>query len=307
MRMLKMRRKVYIPEHAVLAIAINERKEKKALPPYEADEFTIGCEGGGPGAYYHIAENAEDEVEDSEVDLSSFRRRDEMAGIWDNGMLDSRVRLALLDIADDFWSGLEVDWVKPEDIVLMGSICNYNWSRFSDIDLHIIVDFSKVDDKTDFVKEYFDAKKSEWNNKHGENLKIHGFPIEIYVQDVGEENASNAVYSLETNEWIKAPDKSQIGRLGLDKYDIKRLAAKIMTRIDDISDAFEGGDKHAAEATLRKCERLKKAIRNMRKISLEEEGEMGVGNIAFKVLRRTGYMEKLSNLKDAAYDAVNSI
>lgn len=305
-----MSKKIRIPASALYSLMLQEKKD---VPPYEADEFTIGSEGGSC-PYYHVSdceleENLESEVEDSEVDLSSFRKQGKMADIWDeDGNLDSRVRLRLLDIADDFWQEVGVNWVKPEDIVLMGSICNYNWSEFSDIDMHLMVDFSKVDERVDFVKEYFDAKKTMWNDIHGESLKIHGFPIEIYVQDIGEENASNAVYSLTSNEWIKEPSPNQIESIGLNKYDIKHLAAKIMTRIDDLWDEFDDtDDMHQIEEIGEKVNRLRKAIKNMRKKSLEVEGEMGVGNLAFKVLRRTEYMGKLIDLKNAIYDVLNTI
>ena len=70
----------------------------------------------------------------------------------------------LLDIADDFTDSLQVDWVKPKDIIITGSIANYNWSEeYSDIDLHVLYDFKKVDKRVDFVKNYFDAKKKNWN------------------------------------------------------------------------------------------------------------------------------------------------
>ena len=305
-----MGKKIRIPASSLYSLMLQEKKD---IPPYEADKFMIGSEGGS-FPYYHVSdgeleENLESEVEDSEVDLSSFRKQGKMADIWDeDGNLDSRVRLRLLDIADDFWQEVGVNWVKPEDILLMGSICNYNWSEFSDIDMHLMVDFSKVDEKTDFVKEYFDAKKTMWNDTHGESLKIHGFPIEVYIQDIGEENASNAIYSLTSNEWIKEPSPNQIESIGLNKYDIKHLAAKIMTRIDDLWDEFdETDDAHQIEEIGEKVSRLRKAIKNMRKKSLEIEGEMGVGNLAFKVLRRTEYMGKLIELKNAIYDVLNTI
>ena len=98
-------------------------------------------------------------------DLSSFKPQKQLhPKVWINGKLNSRVRLRLLDIADDFIASLEVDWVKPDDIILTGSLANYNWSKFSDFDLHILIDFKKVDDRTNFVKDYFDSKKSLWND-----------------------------------------------------------------------------------------------------------------------------------------------
>ena len=45
----------------------------------------------------------------------------------------------------------------------------------------------------------------------------------------------------------------------------------------------------------------------MRKIGLEEDGEMSVGNIVFKVCRRLGYLDKLYDLKTKTYDFIKSI
>ena len=59
-------------------------------------------------------------------------------------IMDSRVRLKLLDIVDDFIKTLAIDWVKPKNIFVIGSIVNYNWGTFSDIDINIVYDFSKI-------------------------------------------------------------------------------------------------------------------------------------------------------------------
>ena len=57
------------------------------------------------------------------------------------------------------------------------------------------------------MKEYFDSKKSLWNQKH-KDIKIFGFPIEVYVQDKNEPHASTGVYSLEKNEWKVKPQRN---------------------------------------------------------------------------------------------------
>ena len=164
-----------------------------------------------------IKENIESEVESSEVDLSSFRKRDTLPPkIWKDGdTLDSRVRLKLLDIADDFWEFVNLTWVEPKGIIMTGSMCNFNWSEFSDIDLHLIVDFNEVDEKKEFVKQYLDSKKNEWNNEH-EGLKIMGFPVELYVQDVDDSLEAGGIYDLEENAWARKPDSSAIKSIGLD-------------------------------------------------------------------------------------------
>ena len=88
-----------------------------------------------------------------------------------------------------------------KDYLFLGSLANYNWSKYSDIDLHILIDFKKINKDTDLVKDYFDSKKKIWNDEH-ENLKIYGFQVELYIQDINEENSSGGVYSLEKNKWL---------------------------------------------------------------------------------------------------------
>ena len=135
------------------------------------------------------------EIEAKDVNLSYFKIKKELnPKFWPNGKLNSRVRLRLMDIADDFFNELAVNWVKPEDIIFTGSIANYNWSRYSDVDLHILIDFKKVYPKNqEFVDDYFKSKKENWLANH-EDLKIFGYPVEISVEDSNENNPSSGRY-----------------------------------------------------------------------------------------------------------------
>jgi hypothetical protein len=255
-----------------------------------------------------IDENIDFEVNSSDIDLSSFKKRSELAPIWlDDDTLDSRVRLRLLDIADDFWEFVNLTWVKPSGIILTGSICNFNWSKYSDIDLHLIVDFDEIDEKTDFVRDYLDAKKNEWNNEHSE-LTILGFPVELYVQNIGEMPQSGGIYDLEGDEWLKKPDMGSVKPIGLDKFSIKDKAAEIMTIIDDMYNALNStDDSHMVETIGEDAQYLWKKVKSMRKTSLERNGESGAGNIVYKILRRTQYLDKLFKLMSIVYDKNNSI
>ena len=277
----------------------------------EVDEFELGQETNNPpvgGNYCHVEENVDLEVNSSDIDLSSFKKRSELAPIWlDGDTLDSRVRLRLLDIADDFWEFVNLTWVEPSGIILTGSICNFNWSKYSDIDLHLIVDFDEIDEKTDFVRDYLDAKKNEWNNEHSE-LTILGFPVELYVQNLGEMPQSGGIYDLEENDWVKKPDMGSIKPIGLDKFPIKDKAAEIMTIIDDMYNALNStDDSHKIETIGDDAQYLWKKVKAMRKSSLERNGESGAGNIVYKILRRTQYLDKLFRLFSVVYDRNNSI
>lgn len=255
-----------------------------------------------------LKENIETEVEASEVNLDSFKKNDTLATeMWDGFDLDPRVRLKLLDIADDFWDFVNISWVKPKGIHLTGSICNFNWSKYSDIDLHIVVDFSEIDDRKDFVQEYFDAKKNEWNNEHS-NLKIFDYPVEVYVEDVDAETNSGGIYDLEENDWINKPSKDGIKPIGLNKYSIKDKSAEIMTDIDDLYDAFKKTDDDAELREIgKKARYMLDYVKEMRKKGLNRGGESDSFNIIYKVLRRTGYMDILWNLSSELYDKINSI
>jgi len=277
---------------------------------------SVGMEkGGGPGLYAHIGnenpveENMEKEVESSEVDLSSFKKRDTLPpGIWkDEETLNSKVRLKLLDIADDFWKFVNLTWVEPKEIIITGSICNFNWSKFSDIDLHLVVDFNEIDSKTEFVKQYLDSKKNEWNAEH-EGLKIMGFPVELYTQDVSDNVEAGGIYDLEENAWIRRPNPHTIKSIGLEKFDIKRKAAEIMTIIDEMYKALSSTDDGYEVSKIGEdASYLWEKVKSLRKKSLTKRGENGAGNIVYKVLRRKFYLDKLWRLKVMCYDKLNSI
>ena len=269
--------------------------------------------------YAHVVDEAIDSIcsemlgsqttnETADIDFSSFTPQQELnPKIWPNGKINSRVRLRLMDIADDFFATLKIDWLKPLDILLTGSMANYNWSKYSDFDLHLLLNFSDVDENVDFVHEYFTAKKKLWNEEH-ENLMIYGFPVEVYVQDINENLISNGIYSLYKNKWIIEPSKDNLQSLGQDKETIKSKAIETMKKIDALYNAtFDINHGSDGEKLLAQIQKLITIIKGIRKQSLTKGGEMAAGNIFFKILRRTGYIEKLFNAKTLAYDRKESI
>ena len=272
-------------------------------------DYKIGFENGDISPFAHVqAENVECEVEPEEVSLRHYKVKDYLNNhIWDDGgRLDRRVRRALVDIADDFWESCGVRWVRPSGVILTGSMCNYNWNEFSDIDLHIVVDFSKIHANKEFVQEYFDDKKNEWNDSHS-GIEMYGFPVEVYVEDIGADRVSAGVYDLWTDKWIKTPEKGSVKPIMLNKYSIKKVSADIMTEIDELCDEIEGSDdKDVASEIGVKAEQLLDKIKGIRKIGLKD-GEGGSGNIVYKVLRNLGYLDKLWKLSDKCYDTEMSV
>ena len=253
------------------------------------------------------------EVSSSELNLNSFNVRNTLnEKFWlkrkdsDEYQLSSKVRLRLLDIADDFIKELSVSWIKPVDIQFTGSLANYNWSRYSDVDIHILYDFKKIYKKSDFVDDYFKAKKEVWLKNH-KDLKIYGFPIEISVEDSNEKNPSSGKYSLEDNKWVVEPSDFQDAKLNA-RY-IKDYSAKVMTEIDKIDRQIDKEtDRHKIEVLGNKIEKIFNRLKNLRTEGLKSnQKEMSSGNIIYKLIRRMKYIDKIWNIANKAYDKVNSI
>lgn len=257
-----------------------------------------------------VIENLNLELEPNEIDMSSFKKQKTLnKDIWKNDEeLNPRVRLQLLDISDDFIDFLGLRWVKEKDIVLTGSICNYNWSSYSDIDVHIIIDFSEIHANKELVREYVDAKKNEWNNEHI-LLEIYGFNVEFYVEDVNENAVSNGVYSLEKNEWLSKPDINNVEDISSRKDEkIRKIAANLITKIEEIEEETERTrDIQKLRELMNRANKITSMIKEIRKNGLQKNGEISIGNIVYKVLRRTNNLDRIWKLKTALYDKINSL
>ena len=259
----------------------------------------------------YIYENIDESLAPSEVDLSSFNIKKELnPKFWKNDRLDSRIRMKLLDIADDFINFLGVDWVKPEDITITGSLANYNWNKkYSDIDLHILIDYSKVDKRTDFVDNYFYSQKKLWNEEH-KDLRIFGFPVEVYVQDINKKHTSSGVYSLEKNEWVIEPEREKLSKKKVNKERIKKTVSQYTERIDKLVDDSKNanGDDYKMRKAYEGAQQLFDEIKKLRREDLSDaNNEINEGNIIFKALRRLGYIDKLDKVINKGYNTLNSL
>jgi len=237
---------------------------------------------------------------DKTIDLSGFIIKDNLnPKIWeDDKTLKPEVRKRLLKIANDYFEGLKLPYVDIIDVTFTGSLANYNWSKYSDVDLHIVIDYGEIDMEEELKEDFLSLHKSEWNDKH--NIKVYGYEVEIYVQNEGEPHHSTGIYSVLNNEWDIEP---QYENFKIDKEGVKRKANVLMNMIEDVYDGM-GGDK---EATIEKVDKLKDKISKMRSCGLEEGGEFSIENMAFKVLRRNGMMERLNDIKVASYDEMMTL
>ena len=210
-----------------------------------------------------------------------------------NAVMKSKVRNALMKIADEFISGLD-DKIEVVDVVLTGSLVNFNWSKFSDFDLHVIIDYGVYGKQKDLYQELFQLKKQLFNQKH--DISIFGYEVELYPQDEKESHFSTGTYSIMTDEWINIPTK--------EKFTIDKSILK--TKVDSWRDKIENLVSSIRSEGIKKNEdkidNLKKKIKEYRQSGLEEVGELSYENLVFKYLRRSGLMEKLYNTVNKQLD-----
>jgi hypothetical protein len=192
--------------------------------------------------------------------------------LWANNSLRKEVRLKLLRIARHFALYLNVPILNLKDITLSGSSAGYNYSDYSDIDLHLVVS------KTNGNDELFTAKKTLYNNEH--DLSIEGIPVELYVQPADQVHHSAGIYSVLDNQWINEPVHEEPT---IDPKDIKSKARNYSAKINL---AMRSQD-------VSKCREAMDDLKRLRKAGLESNGEQSVENLAFKLLRARGQIDKL--------------
>ena len=238
---------------------------------------------------------------DRSIDLSGFQMQERLnPKVWDGEELKPEIRKNLLKIADDYFESLEIPGVDIEDVTFTGSLANYNWSQYSDIDLHILIDYKEVPVDESLVQDFLRTKSSSWNQNH--DVKIYGYDVELYVQDVSEEHVSSGVYSILKNKWLVKPEKKPIK---IDNINVKLKSNRIMDDIDDLYDEMKKEKNY--EEIVSKADKIKDKIKKMRQAGLDKAGEFSVENMVFKVLRRNGMLDRLSDIKTIAYDKLVSL
>lgn len=244
----------------------------------------------------HIAKRLEEIISPEDVDVTDVAKlKKGLNGkIWlKGGKLKPEVRTKMIQIAKKFYEYLGLEY-PIADIVFTGSLANYNWTSHSDADIHIRFDLNG-EEEDELLSEFIFAKKDLWSQKH--DIKLYGFPVELFAKNEEEEHESKAIYSLVKDEWLKKPSKKNVN---IDAEGIKEKAAALMNKIDDIEKMT--GDKKVSEA-----EKVKDKIKKMRSSSLEQGGEYSTENLVFKTLRNNGYLEKINNIKTQAFDREMSL
>lgn len=205
--------------------------------------------------------------------------------VWSGHQIRTEVRYRLLQIAQVFMEYLEVPDFKLLDVVLRGSLANYNYTPYSDFDLHLITNYADLN--CDIAEAFYRAKKTLWNSEH--DIQIRGHEVEVYVEDVQAQAISEGTYSLLDDQWLRRPTHRP-----------PRIRSRAV--VAKAQDLMRQIDQEIADGNVSDLERLQLKIKNMRKSGLTRGGEFSTENLAFKILRNQGYIDRLYQAQAQAQD-----
>ena len=228
--------------------------------------------------------------------INSFKVQEELnPNIWyfdgENYKMKPTVRVSLLGIVKNYSDFVDLE-LDIDDVTLTGSLANFNWSEFSDVDLHILMDLD--DDTNPLLKKYLDSRRMIWNSLR--SITVKGFDVEVYVQDNDEPHFASGVYSVLYNEWIVEPTQEEV------VIDTKKILSKSKSWMSIIDQFYVDSRRQDSDTVLSNIEKFKNKIKNSRGSGLEDKGEYSYENLTFKFLRRNGYLKKLNDVRNYLID-----
>lgn len=236
----------------------------------------------------NINELLENIINDIKIDDDEFTVKSELnQNIWDGDSLNHGVKKILLKNSIEFLKFSNLDKFKINDIIITGSIANYNWNDNSDIDLHILMNTEDIGENDNIITDYLKLLKNNWNELI--NPKIDNHDIEVYVQDIKEPHKSTGVYSIINDKWLKKPIKKMVS---IDVEIIEKKANDIIGIIEDL--ISNNNEKNKPKLLKIIVDKLKK----YRSIGLNRDGEFSTENLVFKALRYGGVISELIDQKN---------
>jgi hypothetical protein len=229
--------------------------------------------------------------EESDV---TFEIHDELnPELWDGKTLKPEVREKLLQNAHAWQLFADIPDEAIVDVHMTGGNANYNYTPYSDIDVHLIINPTKIPEcDEDLIDDHFRDKKQLWALQH--DITVKGHDVELYAEPVDKSQdkpKDQGVYSLINNEWITKPTMSpDVPDEELIKKKTKKMIDLIVSFLSTMNPSREY------------YENIKNRLRNMRKSGLAKNGEFDINNIVFKELRNSGWLDRMTDKWNSVQD-----
>ena len=215
--------------------------------------------------------------------------------LFEGNKLKPEVREKLIKIANTFIEGLAEDGIKfnLKDIVFIGSNASYNYTKDSDIDLHLVADVDSLECPDNLYPLLYGAYRALFNKKF--DIDFYGIKVELYVEPEGAPTVSNGIYSVLNDAWIKEPTQVDIPEINMEEFnkDFQPWEDKYNALIAKIN-AANTTDEYKTLGD--EIERLITDIYEQRRMGITIS-EYSNQNLLFKEFRNRGYLDNLKQLK----------
>lgn len=187
------------------------------------------------------------------------------------------------EIVEEFKDELAEEEVElvVKDIVLIGSNVSFNYTKDSDLDVHIV---TNMEGKSADYRKIYDAYRKLWNRRM--SINFYGIPVELYVESSDLKTVSNGIYSVLNNDWIKFPTEQVIPEV--DQNAVDHYFKPFETWYNEIK----------ANPTIEEIDKFINDVYVARQTALDGEGEYALGNLVFKEVRNYGYLDDLKELRN---------
>ena len=207
-------------------------------------------------------------------------------------ILKDKVRDKMLEIVDEFLADLKEQdiKIKVDDILFIGSNASYNYTKDSDIDLHILANAKAANYDKEIAAALYGAYRTIFNKQL--DISLYDIPLEVFVETEDSARVSNGVYSVKKNKWIKKPVAEDIP-----EYDTKALDELVAKWEADCKDLIDDIKADKLDNEKKVVKMLEDIYEKLRKKGIAK-GEYSVENLAFKELRNKGYLDQLKDYRN---------
>ena len=214
--------------------------------------------------------------------------------LFDGDHLKPEVREKAEEIINEFLKILAEDEVKliVRDVILTGSNASYNYTKDSDIDLHIIAETKSFEESADVYAKLYRAYGRIFGNKF--EISFYGIPVEIYVETESNPVVSNGIYSVMFDKWIKEPSA-----IAIPEIDQKAINKAAKPWIDEAKALIKEVDDNVADGEEKIDGYITKIYELRQKGIYSAAGnEYSTENLIFKEVRNAGLLDRLKKLKN---------
>lgn len=222
----------------------------------------------------------------------SMQRHDALESTyWDGDKMRPEVQASLKKTGLQYFGRLEqkLPCVKLKDILFTGSLSNYNYTSFSDVDLHLTVDIADCKCKA-LVSEYI-TLMNYYHHETEEEVFLRR-PMQVTVIMANQDKGQDSRYSVLQAKWVVMPEPGR--KVPYSKQALSDYVMAYHEQIRELKALFHT-DPKAFD-----CERaqsLFSKLKQERAAGLKgARGYDSIENTAYRVIRSVGDLSTLYDL-----------